>query len=162
MNTYIPTARYIRLANEIYLRYSSIAHPYLRTHALGHTSMVDSFVTLLCLKRGVDVELGKIAALLHDIGKFELNAPSKSHAHAGAKRARIILEEDGSFTEDEIDAIVHAIDSHSNKTIVDTPLCEALKDADVLASWCAAPQIPPADDRVERLRVSLEELGMER
>ncbi len=52
-------------------------------------------------------------ALLHDIGRCEEYKEKASHHEAGARLAKVILEEEG-FSKDEIDLVCDAIASHKH------------------------------------------------
>lgn len=161
MSTQPQYSRYAAIVDQLYRSYASIHNPLLRIHALGHTSMVDSFMTLICFRRNLDPELGKICALLHDIGKYEGNASHDRHAALGARMAQSLMEETGLFTDEEIYNASHAILYHSDKDKVHEPLCEALKDADTMASWAAMPNMTLPEARAARLIKTLEELGIQ-
>lgn len=153
--------RYPLVRDEVYAAFAQIYNPVLRAFALSHTSMVDAYMSILCKKRNLDPEPGKIAAVLHDIGKFLENQPSRSHARSGADAARKLLAGLDRFTPEEIEEIASAIEVHSNKLNVDSPLAEALKDADCLAGWSSNPGgvIPP--ERVVRLQNVMQELSID-
>lgn len=68
----------------------------------------------LCVKIGqaekADLDVLKVAALLHDIGKFR--ASPSGHGIEGAKIARSILKKVG-FPNEKIAAVIHAIEGHT-------------------------------------------------
>ena len=98
---------------------------------LKHSSGCCQIARVLAQKRGLDVEISEIAALLHDIyvaveGKYE------NHAANGAPLAEKLLNEVGSFTPEQIKTIVEAIAQHSQKEVyTDNPYVELVKDVDV-------------------------------
>ena len=92
-----------------------------RTGAIAHLYGVSLAAAMIARKRGLDAELLAMAAMLHDL-----------HAHKGAELARQILGELGLTNEEETDVICSAIYHHDDKLVVDSPMDEALKDADVI------------------------------
>ncbi len=97
---------------------------------LKHSSGVIQMARLLAQKRGMEEELGEIAAAMHDIyvithGSYE------NHAQKGAEIAKGILKNEGRFSQQEIGDIVDAIRCHSDKHIDSkNELIELIKDAD--------------------------------
>jgi uncharacterized protein len=96
-----------------------------------HLYGVSATAALLARLRGLDEELACTAGMLHDLASYESGDP-KDHAVRSADRARKILTELGTFTNEEIQCIVSAISHHSDKGTVHGPYDELLKDADVL------------------------------
>lgn len=152
-------SRYETIRDLVFSQYSTIYLPTLRTDALCHTAMVDAYITLLAKKRQLPLELAKIAAILHDGGRYLKNT-SKGHAKIGALWAKEILENTELFTSEEIRMIVQAIAKHSNKAWVDDLLDEALKDADVLAFWSLNPSEESSAIRQKRLEACFKELQL--
>ncbi len=142
--------RYEKIHDLIEEEFQTIYNHTLRTYAVEHTTMVDAYITLIASSRGLDVELAKVCALLHDYFKFTRNMPLE-HALRGSKIARTVLTDSKLFTPDEINMVVHAIEEHSNKDRRSEKMDEALKDADVLASWCENPAKPLSPSRQIRL-----------
>ncbi len=98
------------------------------THGFEHTERVYRLALHIGQKVGADLEILLPAALLHDIGRGEVN-----HAEAGARRAREILGKWG-VERERIDAIVEAIATHSFSGGREPRTLEAkvLSDADKL------------------------------
>ncbi|MCD6479348.1 HD domain-containing protein [Candidatus Bathyarchaeota archaeon] len=98
------------------------------THGYEHTERV--FRLALHIGQRVNADLGILlpAALLHDIGRGEID-----HARAGARRAREILGKVG-LKPDRIEAVVEAIETHSFSGGREPRTLEAkvLSDADKL------------------------------
>lgn len=151
--------RYEIIRDQVFEQYATIAWLPLRMDALAHTSMVDSYITLLAQKRGLPLELAKITAVLHDYARYHDNI-GKGHALAGAKKAKELLEELGLFSSEEIWAIVNAIQNHSKKELVHDPLDEALKDADTLAYGAMHTTEVPSFIRQNRLENCFKELSL--
>ena len=98
---------------------------------LMHSSTCKAFMHVLAEKRGVDVELARVAGALHDYyvvktGKY------KNHARLGATLVREVLANQGGFSESEIEFVCEMVGNHSDKHIhSDSPHVELVKDADV-------------------------------
>lgn len=142
--------RYEKLHEKVFGEYAQIYYVPLKTEAISHTALVDGFVTWLGTERHQNVELLKIAALLHDYARFAQNQLGH-HAQKSAGAARVILEERNEFTPAEIEKVCRAIAHHSDKDRIDSPFEDTLKDADVLASWTQNPTMPLSDCRQARL-----------
>ncbi|MBQ9827187.1 MAG: HD domain-containing protein [Lachnospiraceae bacterium] len=99
--------------------------------AVNHLYGVSLAATMIAKKRGLDWELAAMAAMLHDISAYRTGS-YEDHAHRGAEIAREMLGELGITTEQETDIICSAIYHHDDKLVVDSPMDEVLKDADVI------------------------------
>jgi hypothetical protein len=97
--------------------------------------------------------------MLHDLCSYK-TLDTTDHGPRGAVLARDILEDLGSFEPNEIEAICHAIEHHSDKAGVHGPFDELLKDADVLAHHLYNTLFPVIDKEKDRLPVVLAELGI--
>jgi HD superfamily phosphodiesterase len=86
---------------------------------------------MIAKKRDLDPELASMAAMLHDLYAYE-SGSYDDHAHKGAELARQILGELALTNEDETELICSAIYHHDDKLVVDSPMDEVLKDADVV------------------------------
>ena len=102
-----------------------------RIGAAAHLYGVSLAATMIARKRGLDVEIASMAAMLHDIYAYKTGS-YEDHAHKGAELAREILEELGLTNGVETDVICAAVYHHDDKLSVDTPMDEVLKDADVI------------------------------
>ena len=102
-----------------------------RTSAIVHLYGVSLAVTLIARKRQLDWELLSMAAMLHDLHAYKTGS-YEDHAHKGAKLAMEILNELKLTNETETEIICSAIYHHDDKFVVDSPMDEALKDADVI------------------------------
>ena len=72
-----------------------------------------------------------MAAMLHDLHAYKTGS-YEAHAHKGAELAREILNELKLTDETETEIICSTIYHHDDKLVVDSPMDEALKDADVI------------------------------
>ncbi|MCK9379165.1 MAG: HD domain-containing protein [Candidatus Moranbacteria bacterium] len=87
-------------------------------HNFEHVMRVYNMAVRLAENEDVDIEVVKMASLLHDIGGArEINDPSgkTDHALESAKMAKPILEELG-YSEDKIKHILDCIISHRYRT----------------------------------------------
>ncbi len=102
-----------------------------RNSAIVHLYGVSLAATMIARKRGLDPELASMAAMLHDLYAYE-SGSYDDHAHKGADLARRILGELGFTSDEETEQICSAIYHHDDKLVVDSPMDEVLKDADVI------------------------------
>ena len=134
-------------------------NPDKRTGAVVHLYGVSLAATMIAQKRGLDAELLSMAAMLHDLHAYKTGSYD-DHAHKGADLARQILGELGLTNQEETDAICSAIYHHDDKLIVDSPMDEALKDADVI-HHCMNDLSKAVKEKEQARFVSLcEEFGM--
>ncbi|HWB39044.1 MAG TPA: HD domain-containing protein [Candidatus Saccharimonadales bacterium] len=98
---------------------------------LKHSSGCCQIARILAQKRGLNIETGEVACLLHDI-YVALEGKAERHAVLGAPMAEKLLNEVGGFNPEQIATIVNAIAHHSEKDIYsDDPYVELVKDVDV-------------------------------
>ena len=102
-----------------------------RNSAIVHLYGVSLAATMIAKKRGLDIEIASMAAMLHDLHAYKTGSYD-DHAHKGADLAREILIELKLTDETETDLICSAIYHHDDKLITDEPMDEVLKDADVI------------------------------
>ena len=83
------------------------------SHGWDHAERVWNLCRHIGRAEGADLDVLRLAAYLHDIGRPEEKASGGDvcHALAGAARARPILEEHGCDTE-TVEKVVHCIESH--------------------------------------------------
>ena len=105
--------------------------PDKRNSALVHLYEVSLAATMIAKKRGLDPEIASMAAMLHDLHAYKTGSYD-DHAHKGAELAREILEKLKLTDQEETEAICSAIYHHDDKLVVDSPMEEVLKDADVI------------------------------
>lgn len=94
-------------------------------HGRYHTTFVIKNVENLLAKLGFNdavIELGKIAALLHDIGAIK---GKKGHAHRSSEMAVYFLDKT-QLSQESKNIIIHAIDDHSNGNEINSPVGAAL------------------------------------
>ncbi len=99
--------------------------------AIAHLYGVSLAATMIAKKRGLDPELSSMAAMLHDLYAYKTGS-YEEHEHRGAELAGKILRELKLTDERETDIICSAIYHHGDKLVVDSPMDEVLKDADVI------------------------------
>jgi len=99
--------------------------------ACSHLYGVSLAATMIAKKRNENAELASMAAMLHDLHAYKSGSYA-DHAHKGAELAREILEELNLTNQEETDIICSAIYHHDDKLIIDQPMDEVLKDADVI------------------------------
>lgn len=143
--------RYEVVKEHVYKEFAKIYDENLRIVAMTHTNSVDFAITMLAMSRGTNLERAKVAALFHDYAQFVDNCPHSQHARLSSLHAYKYLKETGLFKITEIDDITYAISRHSNKEHFDSPLCETLKDADLLARFIEDPTIELTDIKRQRL-----------
>ena len=125
-----------------------------------HLHGVAQFCALLAKRRGEDVELAAVAGFLHDIKSYRtLNY--EDHAHLGAKMACEVLQETGSFSQEETERVCTAIYHHSEKDRLHDGLTEVLIDADVMSHSLSRPLHPPKAHEAQRYAKILKELNMD-
>lgn len=150
--------RYQPLADQVFLEYSQLYHTSMRIMAISHTTSVIQWITALAISRHHSVELARIAALFHDYASYTQNCGHEQHAKFSSLLAVQFLEKTGQFKQYEIDNIAFAIRVHSKKDQEDSPFCELLKDADLLASYMEDPDQPLTPSQSRRLLHALQSL----
>ncbi|MBQ9329052.1 MAG: HD domain-containing protein [Solobacterium sp.] len=120
-----------------------------RDKALEHLFGVSLAAGFIAERRGLNHELPAIAGALHDIAAY-MYGSYDDHAHKGAEYARRMLEHAGLTNAEETDLICSMIYHHDDKHVIDSPLDEVLKDADVI-HHCFADLSKPVKEK-ERLR----------
>ena len=109
----------------------ALDNPSKRNSAIVHLYGVSLAATMIAKKRGLEPELASMAAMLHDLYAYK-SGGYEDHAHKGAQLAGEILEKLSLTTPDETKIICSAIYHHDDKHVVDSPMDEVLKDADVI------------------------------
>lgn len=128
--------------------------------AIEHLYGVSLSATILAKKRGLDSELAAIAGMLHDLHAYK-SGSYDDHAHQGAGLARNILEKLDLTTMEETDAICSAIYHHDDKLVVDSPMDELLKDADVIDHCFKDVSKPIKEKEQNRYDSICKELGIQ-
>lgn len=128
--------------------------------AIEHLYGVSLSATILAKKRGLDSELAAIAGMLHDLHAYK-SGSYDDHAHQGAGLARNILEKLDLTTMEETDAICSSIYHHDDKLVVDSPMDELLKDADVIDHCFKDVSKPIKEKEQNRYDSICKELGIQ-
>ena len=126
---------------------------------ISHMYGVARFCTLLAMKRNMNVELATTCGMLHDICWMS-GGGSDNHAEKGAEQAKEILKIMNIYSDDEITIISTAISKHSDKSAVDGPYDELLKDADVMDHCLYNADFPIAEWELNRYESLLKEFGI--
>src|SRR5687768_3226313 len=99
---------------------------------LKHSAGVVQCGRILAQKRGLDLEISAVGALLHDIYVIKTGS-YRDHARRGEEYGREILRAVGGFSHAETERIVEIIVNHSDKHLISpNPYVEFGKDADIL------------------------------
>ena len=143
----------------VFERFNEIEDAKWRTRAVYHSHGVSLLCVLLAKKRGLDPETAAIAGLLHDFYAYE-RRDYTDHAHLGAARAGEILKSLALTTPEEDALITSAIYHHDDLTLVDGPMDELLKDADLIDNAMSHPAREVKENEAERIGRLREELGI--
>ena len=131
-----------------------------RISAVNHLYGVSLAATMIAKKRGMDPEIAAMAAMMHDLAAYK-SGSYDDHAHKGADLARAILAELTLTDEQETEMICSAIYHHDDKLIVDGPMDEVLKDADVIHHCMNDLSKSVKDKEKARFEALCREFGME-
>ena len=131
-----------------------------RTGAINHLYGVSLAATMIAKKRGLNPELAAMAAMMHDLHAYK-SGSYDDHAHKGAVLAREILGNLGLTNEEETEIICSAIYHHDDKLVVDGPMDEVLKDADVIQHCMNDLSKAVKDKEKVRFAALCKEFGME-
>ena len=123
---------------------SNILDPTLKRDAFVHLYGAGQVATILFLKRGharEECEIACIAAMLHDLCKYVCpDSMYDDHAHKCAVYAKeMVLDRIEGLSEEDKTDIYNAIERHDRKYEIDTPLDEAVKDADIFQRFLRRP-----------------------
>ena len=100
-----------------------------------------------------------MAAMLHDLHAYK-SGSYDDHAHLGAELARQILTELALTDEAETEQICSAIYHHDDKPVVDSPMDEVLKDADVIDHCLKDSSKPVKEKEQARFEALCAEFGL--
>ena len=131
-----------------------------RNGAFVHLYGVALAAVMIAEKRGENSELAAMAANLHDLYAY-LSGSYDDHAHKGAALARVILEEAQLTTPEETDIICSMIYHHDDKLVIDAPMDEVLKDADVIHHCFNDLSKPVKDKEKARFAALIQEFGLQ-
>ena len=143
----------------VFERFNGIDEAKWRTRAVYHSHSVSLLCVLLARKRGLAPEVAAIAGLLHDLYAYE-RRDYIDHAHRGAARAREVLESLGVSTPEENELIASAIYHHDDLTLIDGPMDELLKDADLMDNALSHPAREIKENEAARIARLRAELGI--
>jgi len=106
-------------------------------HGFDHVERVFHLSISIGKKLNADLNILKIAALLHDIGRIQekKDALKRNHAEISAELTKHFLSSNQyGLTQNEIGKIIHCIQAHSysNKLVPETLEAKILSDADKL------------------------------
>ncbi len=127
--------------------------------AIAHLYGVSLAAQILAKKRGLDPELAAMAGMLHDMHAY-MSDSYEDHAHLGAELGRGILEKLELTTPEETEIICSAIYHHDDKALLDSPMDELLKDADVLDRCFKDASKPVKEKEQKRYDALCKELGL--
>ncbi|MCR4797595.1 MAG: HD domain-containing protein [Lachnospiraceae bacterium] len=130
-----------------------------RISATAHLYGVSLAAQILAKKRGLDPELAAMAGMLHDLHAYK-SGSYEDHAHLGAELAKKILEKLELTTSEENDIICSAIYHHDDKAVIDGPMDELLKDADVMDHCFKDASKPVKEKERKRYDALCAELGI--
>lgn len=133
--------------------------PDKRTGATAHLYGVSLAATMIAKKRGLDPEIASMAAMLHDLYAYK-SGSYDDHAHLGADLARQILAELALTDDAETEQICSAIYHHDDKLVVDSPMDEVLKDADVIDHCLKDSSKPVKEKEQARFEALCAEFGL--
>lgn len=138
---------------------SKIYNETIKRNAYVHTYSVWMIANLYSKYQQLDSEILQVAALLHDIAKYQDNCGSKEHALKSSFIAIDILKASKLFTLEEITLISKMISYHSDKAnIHHNPYIEAIKDCDLLARYFDEPNLVLNNQLKHRLYYALEKI----
>jgi HD superfamily phosphodiesterase len=130
-----------------------------RNGAIVHLYGVSLAATMIAKKRGLDAELASMAAMLHDLYAYK-SGSYDDHAHKGAELARQVLCELGLTDSSETDIICSAIYHHDDNFVSDSPMDEALKDADLIQNCIKNLSQPLNEAKKARFEKLCDEFGL--
>ena len=128
-----------------------------------HLATASQLAHLLALKRGksgADLELARVAGMLHDIGLLVNMGMEHKHAVNGYEKAKEILREVSGFSDEEIGLIANAVAKHSEKDKIGNWLEELMKDTDVLDCTLHGSDFSPFEHHFKRVKSIEKELGI--
>jgi uncharacterized protein len=103
---------------------------------------------MLAMERGLDPDLSACACAVHDFGRI-LTGSQENHGPAGAMPVQLFLRDTALFSEDEIIMISRAVENHSKKGEVGTPLEELVKEADLM-DYASYGQVFKRQEQIDR------------
>jgi hypothetical protein len=104
------------------------------------------------------LEIASACGMLHDIYPV-LFGDYDNHGIKGAEQAEKILRAIGLYDNEEIQIITNAVSRHCDKSVIQEPYDEVLKDGDVMSHCLYNTGFPINDKEKERYKNILLELG---
>ncbi|WP_054028892.1 CHAP domain-containing protein [Bacillus sp. FJAT-28004] len=136
---------------------SSMNNEVEKQEASIHLFGVSSLASLLAMRRGQDSELASIAGLLHRFYEYKTGICEFSGLNS-AESVRPFIRDLDLFTNEEQNTILRAIFYHEDRSSIQGPFEEILKDAYVLQLYLHKPDIYFDQDGKSRLEYVLKEL----
>lgn len=117
------------LSQKIQQRFAAVNDP---AHGWEHVQRVYNLALRIAEEEEADQLITGLAALLHDVGRL-VHRKGMHHALLSVEEARLILKE-YPLTQEQVEAILHAIEAHSFSQGIEPRTIEArvLRDADRL------------------------------
>ena len=147
------------LQKQVYKVLEKIEDSDKRAKAVAHLHGVALAAAVLAKKRGEDAELAVMAGLMHDLHAYR-SGSYDDHERLGADCARKLLAKLAITTPEETEIICSAIRHHGSKAVVDGPMDEILKDADVIDHSLSDPTKEVKEHEKERYAKLCAELGL--
>ena len=147
------------LRKYVNMELNKMEDPDKRISAVAHLYGVSLAATMIAKKRGLDPETASMAAMLHDLHAYKTGSYD-DHAHKGAELAREILGQLDLTDESETEMICSAIYHHDDKLVIDAPMDEVLKDADVIHHCMNDPSKEIKEKEQARFEKLCAEFGM--
>lgn len=123
-------------------------HLSLNQNTLEHSIECARIASLVAAELGLDVQLAKRTAFLHDIGK--VSDSELPHAKAAAEILR---------RADESPILIEAVENHHNENSISNVYGAIIKIADAISATRIGARMTPADSYVQRVK-TLEEIAL--
>ncbi len=121
-----------------------------------HLKAVEKYSLELAKARRLNLDIARMVALMHDIGRTKNGVYGKGHAEEGAREAEIFLSK-FKIKKKAFDIIIDAIENHNKKKKIHGEYVELIKDADSMSRYTGIPDYQ--DDSHEYLRNKYARLG---
>lgn len=128
---YIPNQRYRSVRLLVQEMIMNIVNEHQKQEAAVQLYGVSSFASMLALQRGLDQELAAVIGLLHHYYFYKTGIKEFPGPNS-ADTVRPLLREIGIFNKEELNLILKAIFHHEDRSNVQGPYDEIIKDAHLL------------------------------